>query len=144
MRRGITLAKIWSDADVIEVRITTSDGISSFTSDVYLAHSVCSEAVAALTTFKDQVYGGLLDLRFGEFGPEYAGGAFHARLHFPKPGRVFITCRQQAAFEVFTLTTVASEATLYLRTEPALLDRFIAEFGELSSAKRDEASLEAI
>lgn len=144
MRCGITLVKIWSDADVIEARITTSDGTSSFTSEVYIGHPSLEEIATDLTTFKERVHGGLLDLRFGEFGPEYAGGAFHARLHFQKPGRLYVTCRQQSGFEDFTLTKVASEATLYLKTEPALLDRFIEELTDISTQTRDEAYLEAI
>ena len=144
MRRGITLVKIWSDADVIEARITTSDGTSSFTSEVYIGHPSLEEAVTDLTMFKDHVHGGLVDLRLGEFGPEYAGGAFHARLHFPKPGRLYVTCRQQSGFEDFTLTKVASEATLYLKTEAALLDRFIEELRDVSTQKQDEAYLGAI
>jgi hypothetical protein len=144
MRRGISLKKIWSDADMIEARITTSDGTSSFTSDIYIGHPSLEEAVTDLTTFKAHVHGGLLDLRFGESGPEYAGGAFHARFHFPKPGHLFVTCRQQSSFEDFTFTKVASEATLYLKTEPALLDRFIDELRDVSTQKHDEAYLEAI
>ena len=144
MRRGITLVKIWSDVDVIEARITTSDGTSSFTSEVYIGYPSLEEAVTDLTRFNEHVHGGLLDLRFGEFGPEYAGGAFHARLHFPKPGRLYVTCRQQSGFDDFTLTKVASEATLYLKTEAALLDRFIEELRDVSTQKQDEAYLEAI
>ena len=44
----------------------------------------------------------------------------------------------------FTLTKVASEATLYLKTEPGLLDRFITDLRDISTEKRDEAYLEAI
>ena len=109
-----------------------------------IGHTSFAEAVTDLATFKDHVHSGLLDLRFGEFGPEYARGAFHARLHFPKPGRLYLTCRQQSSFEDFTITKVASEATLYLKTEPALLDRFIDELTEVSIQKRDEAYLETI
>jgi len=39
---------------------------------------------------------------------------------------------------------VASEATLYLRTEPALLDNFIADLRSLHAEQREEAYLEAI
>ena len=56
----------------------------------------------------------------------------------------YITCRQQSDFDEFTLTKVASEATLYLRTEPVLLDRFIEELSGVSTGKRDDAYLEAI
>ena|GEM_PF-5052395 len=37
---------------------------------------------------------------------------------------------------------VASEATLYLRTEPALLDRFIDELKGLDAKTSDEAYLQ--
>jgi len=39
---------------------------------------------------------------------------------------------------------VASEATLYLKTEPALLDNFIDELRRLNAKKSEEAHLEAI
>ena len=40
--------------------------------------------------------------------------------------------------------TPFSEATLYLRTEPALLDNFIAALKDMSEGKREDAALETI
>ncbi len=71
-------------------------------------------------------------------------GAFHARFHFHKPGKLYISCKQQSEFEEFTVTKVASEATLYLKTEPALLDNFIEALRSMSAHKREEAYLEGI
>ena len=105
---------------------------------------VAAAVSVGLGVFKDHVHGGLLDIRFGEFGPEYASGAFHARLHFHKPGRLYITSKQQSKFGEFSVTKVASKATLYLKTEPALLDNFIGELRSLEAKKREEAHLEAI
>lgn len=144
MTRGIQFEKIWSDDDVIELRVTVSDGTSSFVNEVYVGHGSFADALAALGRFKDQVHGGLLDIRFGEFGPEYANGAFHARFHFPKPGRLYITCRQESDFSEFAQKTVASCATLYMASEPVLLDRFMVELNTLASGKREEAFLEAV
>jgi len=144
MKLGIHLSKIWFDNDVVELRIDVSDGNSFFSNQVYVGYSTLADVVAELEVFKDQVYGGVLDMRFGEFGPEYAKGAFHARLHFAKPGKLYITCKQQSEFEDFSVMKVASEATLYLRTEPALLDNFIAELRSLHAEQREEAYLEAI
>ena len=94
MKRGISFTKIWSDEDMIELRIDVSDGASLFSNQVYVGYLHLSEAVSQLDTFRD--HGGLLDMRFGEFGPEYANGAFHARFHFPKPGKLFIYYVQTA------------------------------------------------
>ena len=144
MMKGIHVRKIWFDDDVVELRVTVNDGRSLFSTDVYVGHEQLAEDVSGLNVFKTHVYGGLFNLRWGEFGPEYAGGAIHARLHFPKPGRLFITCKMQSEFEEFTVNKVASEATLLLRTEPALLDRFIGELGALSSGMSEEAEMETI
>jgi hypothetical protein len=144
MKPGIHFTKVWFDADVVELKIDVSDGVSSFSNRVYVGYSALTDVIAELGVFKDHVHGGLLDIRFGEFGPEYASGAFHARLHFPKPGRLYITSKQQSEFGEFSVTKVASEATLYLKTEPALLDNFIGELRSLEAKKREEAHLESI
>lgn len=98
MKSGIHISKIDFDDDLIELRIGVADGISFFSNNVYVWHSQLADAVSSLSVFKDQVYGGLLDIRFGEFGPEYAQGAFHARFHFPAPGRLHISCDQESDF----------------------------------------------
>ena len=81
---------------------------------------------------------------FGEFGSEYANGAFHARFHFPKLGRLFTTCQQESDFIEFGKKTVASCATMYLCSEPALLDRFIDELKRIPVDTNSEARLEAV
>jgi hypothetical protein len=142
MNPGIHLNKVWFDNDVVQLRIESSDGASLFANEVYAAHDL-NGLVEGLSTFKHQVHGGIYDVALGSFGPELAGGAFHARLHFQSRGKIFVTVRGQSDFQEFGIKTVASEATLYLRTEPALLDNFIAELDALRSGKRDDAHLEA-
>jgi hypothetical protein len=144
VKPGIHFTKVWFDDDVIELKIDVSDGISSFSNRVYVGYSALTDVVTELGVFKDRVHGGLLDIQFGKFGPEYANGAFHARLHFSKPGRLYITSKQQSEFGEFSVTQVASEATLYLKTEPALLDNFISELRSLEAKKREDAHLEGI
>ena len=141
---GIHLSKIWFDDDIIEFRIAVSDGTSRFVNQVYVRHAALTDAVSSLDTFKGHVHGGLLDVRFGEFGCEYSNGAFHARFQFPSPGRLYITSEQESDFGEFAKKTVASRATMYLKSEPALLDRFVIELQSLASGEREEASLEAI
>jgi hypothetical protein len=142
--KGIHITKIWSDEDVIELKVDVSDRISLFSVNLYVGYQQFADTISGLNVFRYQVHGGLFDVEWGRFGPEYANGAFHARLHFPEPGKPFITCKLQSEFQDFSMNKVASEATLYLRTEPVLLDNFITELKSLSDKKRNEAHLEAI
>ena len=143
MNPGIYFKKIWFDEDVVELQIDSFDGNSLFSNKVYVGHQEMDDLIAGLNVFKDHVHGGIYDIQLGAFGPEYANGAFHARLHFQKPGQIYVTINAQSAFGEFGIKVVASEATLYLNSEPILLDNFIAELKALRAGLRDEAKLEA-
>jgi len=146
MNSSIALKKIWQDEDMVELTISVTDGTSLFQCNTYVGHQTLAETVKNLHIFKDHVYGGLYDLRFGEFGPEYANGAFHARFEFHRSGngKLSITVKSESDWEEFTHTKVASNATLYLKTEPALFDTWISALKGLSQGNRNEAVLECI
>lgn len=144
MNSGIRISRIWSDDDLVELMVQVSDGTSHFANQAYVGHAALADVISKLDRFKNQLHGGLLDVRFGEFGCEYANGAFHARLHFPRPGRLYVSCRQESEFREFGKKTVASSASMYLQSEPGLLDRFIDQLRDLASGASEEAQLEAI
>ena len=144
MKSGILISKLWFDVDIAELQIRVSDGTSSFSNEIYVAHDTIEDAVSSLRVFRNHLNGGLLNLQFGEFGPEFAKGAFHARFHFLLPGRLFVTCNQESGFEEFANKKVASKATLYVKSEPVLLDRFITQMEVLAASMRAEAELEGI
>jgi len=143
MKPGIHFKKIWFDNELVELRIESFDGDSFFTTKVYVGHKDFEALIDGLNRFKDHVYGGIFDIKLGGFGPEYANGAFDARLHFQNRGKIHVTIKSQSDYKEFGIKTVASEATLYLVSEPALLDNFIGELRKLQAAVTDEASLEA-
>lgn len=142
--QGIRVSRIWSDDDMLEFAIDVSTAVSHFANRLYVGHDQFAETVAKLDAFKTHIHGGLLEVRFGEFGCEYAGGAFHARLHFATPRRFLITCHLESEFEEFGSQRVASRATFYLRSEPTLLDRFIDELREIAGGTQGEAWLETV
>jgi hypothetical protein len=144
VKPGLQFTKIWFDEDMVELKVDVSDGTSFFSNKVYVGYSLLTNMVSQLDTFKDHVHGGIFDMRFGEFGPEYANGAFHARFHFAKPGKLYITCKQQAEFRDFGRKNVASEAVIFLQTELAPFDNFIREFKSLEEKHREDAHLETI
>lgn len=100
-----------TDADVVDLQILVADGRSSFSNKTYVGHAALGDAVSSLLVFKDRVHGRLFDLRIEEFGPEYAGGAFHARFHFPAPGRLCVFCQQESEFLTFAREEVASSSS---------------------------------
>jgi hypothetical protein len=142
MHNGISISKIWSDDDVDELRILVTDNASSFSNTAYIGRGQLGELARQLSIFRNHIHGGIKDIRFGEFGPEYANGAFHARLHFRAPGKLYVSTQQQSAFASFSTGEVASEAKMYLVSEPVLLDNFIAELGGLANGAREDATLE--
>ena len=57
---------------------------------------------------------------------------------------LYISTHQQSDYRDFTKYQVASEAKLYLKTEPGLLDNFISELKSLSLGNREDSTLECI
>jgi hypothetical protein len=144
--RGITLKKVWSDENLVEFEITTSDGCSTFCVKVYAGLQSRETLAADLERFAPNVFGGIYDIEFGKFGPEYTSGAFRARLNFDMEGRgqLFVTVRAESDWYTFSRTHVASRATLYLSSEPGLLGQFIQELRQVHSGARDAAALECV
>ena len=142
MNPKIALKKIWLDEDVAEFVVTVIDGVSTFKSKVYVGYDYLKILIKELSTFKDQIYGGLYDIEMGEFGPEYASGAFKARLHYYVPGKLSIATHQKTEFFDFSNRKEAAESKMYLKTELNLLDNFIAQLQKLNSGDADEAELE--
>ena len=141
MKSGIIFENIWHDEDMYELKISSSDGNSIFVQNVYAGYGAFDETISKLDTFKTHVHGGIYDIEFGSFGPEFANGAFQARLHFQDRGKIHVSIIAQSEFEDFGIKRVASDAKLYFITETALLDNFITELKSLNNGNRTEASL---
>ncbi len=144
--RGITLKKVWSDESLVEFEITISDGCSKFCVKVYAGHQSLETLAADLERFAPSIFGGIYDIELGKFGPEYANGAFRARLNFDMEGRgrLFVTVHAESDWYPISRTHVASRATLYLSSEPGLLDRFVKELRQVHAGTRYEAALECV
>ncbi|MCJ8294694.1 MAG: hypothetical protein MJK15_09830 [Colwellia sp.] len=141
MESSIKFEKIWSDEDITELKVTVNNARSSFSNSVYLGNNELGDLYESLETFKTHYYGGLRNIEFGSFGHEYANGAFHARLHFPKPGDIFIATNQQSEYFGFKGQEVASEAKMFLSTEPGLFDNFLLELKSLGNSDSGIAEL---
>ena len=146
MQPSVQFKKIWEDDDMSEILIITNDGINSFSVKIYVGHQEFDSIHKKLEIFKNQIYGGITEIDFGCFGQEYANGAFNARLHFVQNqrGRIFITIKMESEYFEFGLKKVASEANIYLISEPALLDNFIKDFKYIDKELNTEVIFECI
>jgi hypothetical protein len=140
----ITITRTWSDDDVAQLTFEVCDGLSVFTTEAYAPLDWGAAAAAGLQTFGRQIHGGLFDLEAGEGGLEYASGSFRARFHYYKPNRLLIATIQQGDFFSFKGSRAAPTATMFLRTEPALLDRFVAALRALDASDGVQAVLECV
>jgi hypothetical protein len=125
MEPHIAITHGWYDDDIVELTFEVCDGTSQVINSAYVVLDWLQDQAAALATFSRHVYGGIYDLKAGEIGPEYANGAFRARFHYHKPNALLISTFQQSDYFDFKNTQTATEAKLFLRTEPGLLDEFV-------------------
>jgi len=142
MHQGITFKNIWHDDDMYEFQVISSDGVSTFVNEIYVGYGTYDELIDGLNRFKDQIYGGIYDIELGSFGPEYARGALVARLHFQERGLIYVSMQAQSEFVDFGKKNIASEAKLFFKTEPALLDNFIQQLKNLKAGTTNEACLQ--
>ncbi|MES9943209.1 MAG: hypothetical protein ABW104_19670 [Candidatus Thiodiazotropha sp. 6PLUC2] len=91
MNSGIKIKNIWHDDDMYEFQISSSDGLSLFVQKVYVGYDAYDELISKIEIFKTYLYGGIYDIEFGSFGPEYASGAIRARLHFQDRGKIYVS-----------------------------------------------------
>ena len=140
---ALRLARVWYDNDMDELRVGADGPDTGFAVTAYVGRTDFMKALQDLRLFAKPVHGGLCDLRFGDFGPEYANGAVHVRLQWVK-GRIYLTCRLQTEFDQFGRKEIADEALIHVGTEPALYDAFLAELGPFVDRKRDDVVLELV
>lgn len=140
----IAITRTWSDNDVSKLAFEVCDGASLFMNEAYVPLDWGVATASALRAFGQQIHGGLLDLKAGEDGFEYANGFIRARFHWYKPHQLLISTWQQGAHFPFKGSEAAAEARLFLKTEPALLDRFVMALPSLDVQGGGQVTLECI
>src|SRR6185295_4167300 len=144
MTPHIAITRTWSDNDVAKLAFEVCDGTSVFANEAYVPLDWGAVTASALDAFGQQIHGGLFDLQAGAEGFEYARGYIRARFHWYRPHQLLISTWQQEAHFPYKDGKVAAEAKLFLKTEPALLDRFVAALPSLDAKGGGQATLECI
>ena len=144
MTPHIAITRTWSDNDVAKLAFEVCDGTSVFANEAYVPLDWGAVTASALDAFGQQIHGGLFDIQAGAEGFEYAGGYIRARFHWYRPHQLLISTWQQEDHFPYKDGKVAAEAKLFLKTEPALLDRFVAALPSLDAKGGGQATLECI
>ena len=141
MQPAIKFERIWEDDSLVELEIKVNTADSIFSNTIYTTREELKELVELSNRFRNWQHNGLMDIDFGKFGYEIANGAFHARLHSPKPGSLYITTNQQSEYFEFKEQKVANEAKMFLKTTVEYFDEFLAQFDKFSKGTISEVKL---
>ena len=114
-----------------------------FTNAAYVSLDWGSTVAAALRSLASQVHGGIYTMEAGDGGPEFASGMFRARFHYFKPTALMISTVQEGTHFEFKASQGAPAAPMFLRTEPALLERFAVALERVNESGH-EAVLECL
>jgi len=142
MKPGLVLAKAWSDEDLVGLHVEACDGVAAAAVDIYSSPAQLLTLAGDLARFAGIIDTRVFECALGRFGDGFALGALHMRMQFQLNGRLHITLRLQSAFAEFGQERVASEATLHLRSEPALLDEFVRGLTAMATSGCTDAALE--
>lgn len=144
MKPTMLFKREWIDDDMIMLRAEICDGRSLFSTGIYVGFNQLASVAQGLNNFKTHIYGGLFNLRFGEFGCEYASGALDVRFHFVARAKLLVRVQAESEFNVFQDRKLASSATMFLISEPALLDNFVFSFDSFAVRGAEVAELECV
>ena len=144
-RAGVEITCCWFDQDVLEIRVSASNGAFSGVAHPYIAHDALHGAAAILGRFPETT-ADRRELRFGATGEEFAGG--FVALDF--------SCRDSSGHSVVEVKLESkndsrSEPQWNIRpqtvhflaaVEAAAVDQFVKELAQLGATKAGSAWLQ--
>jgi len=130
MDREIRLEFLWSDADIVEVRLSAWNGLFGGSADIYVGLGELAETAARLKGFPRDP-SDRRTLEFGSFAPKAASGA--AMLSF--------YCRDSAGHASVEVKTESDDrerippqsVLLVAAVEPAAVDSFVSDLRRLEA-----------
>lgn len=141
MQIGFEFRIIWSDSDVVKLRISAWDGEFGGSVEPYMAVGELKEIAAKLSGFPHSP-ADMREVVIGAFDRKIAGGGLRMRFHcVDGAGHTFVEAAMNANCE--RAGTVQS-AVLSVPVEAAAVDVFVRELRELESDESHVAHLKGI
>ncbi|HKV47066.1 MAG TPA: hypothetical protein VJN69_03160 [Candidatus Acidoferrales bacterium] len=141
MRTGIEFRIIWSDSDVVKIRVSACDGEFSGSVEAYAVVGGLNGVAERLSGFP-QSPSDMREVTLGAFDRKVAGGGLRMKFHcVDSAGHAFVEATLYTNQEKGGTVQMA---VLSVPVEPAAIDIFVRELHELESDESRVAYLQGI
>ena len=138
--RGIEFEVVWFDQDVLECRVTCSNGSFCGATRVYLAHHGLSNVADILSGFPSTAKDSR-NLRLGAFAPNVAGGGIDMTFRcVDSVGHAVVLVKLRA--DGCKGFGEPQSASLYVPVEAGAVDSFVSKARSLDDTKGSKAHLQ--
>jgi hypothetical protein len=138
MEIGFRFEVRWSDADVFDIRISAWNGAFGGSAAVYVPIGGLAEAATKVEGFPRHPLD-KRELRFGAFGPEWAGGAVSMVFYCKDAaGHALVEARIESEHRG---TPKAQSALFFAPVEATAVDALVADLRRLEADRRGTAVL---
>ncbi|MEG9434770.1 hypothetical protein JAO29_01040 [Edaphobacter sp. HDX4] len=122
MKRGLLIKLIWRDNDIVEARVSASNGEFAGTADMYLSYGALKELAEGLRSFPT-ASADARDVEIGDLDNNGSGGATVRLYMVDRAGHMAITLTLLAG----TLRGTGQIVTMHSAIEAAAVDDFVSE-----------------
>jgi hypothetical protein len=135
MQKGIQFRVVYSDSDLLKLRISASNGQFAGVADVYVGRGYMDETAGKLKDFPRNP-SDVREAIFSSFGPASAGGAVSMRFYCDDgAGHAWVDSKIESED---VIAGTRQTVLLTLAIEPAAMDTFLQELPRLET---DTASI---
>ncbi|SRR6266404_3481346 len=138
---GFQFEIVYKDVHLLEIRISAWNGSFGGTADVYIGLDQLKETAVKLRRFPLDP-SDVREVTFGEFGPKSAGGAASMRFYCAdRAGHTYVDSRIESGYDS---AGKAQSVFMTVTIEPAALDSFVEELGQLGTDQAGRAHLKGV
>jgi len=138
---GFQFEIIYKDVHLLEIRISAWNGSFGGTADVYVGIDQLKETAAKLQRFPLDP-SDVREVTFGGFGSKSAGGAVSMRFYCAdRAGHTYVDSKIESDYDS---AGKAQSVIMTLTIEPAAVDSFVEELGQLGANQAGQAHLKGV
>lgn len=123
--------------------VSISDRTSFFNVFMYIHISSIAKLRKALCDLEIPAHGRNFEFQLGNFEPNVGGGGLRIKMLPQKSGKVLLQISAQSEWFEFYGELVKKNCSMFLVTEPVLIDNFIVSLESLCKYENDFSALEA-
>jgi hypothetical protein len=138
---GFQFEIIYKDVHLLKIRISAWNGSFGGTADVYVGIDQLKETATKLQRFPLDL-SDVREVTFGGFGPKLAGGGVSMRFYCAdRAGHTYVDSKIESGYDS---AGKAQSVIMTLTIEPAAVDSFVEELGQLGADQAGQACLKGV